>query len=656
MSANALASSVAFYHQEFIKLEQSSQQNPPALCVLNEELRFVLLNARMAQVCGLTVEECRGLTIRESNAVMAQSLDPIILHVVKEGTPLADLEIELMRQDGDELTVSSYWRISCVPLKSGAGMVRGVGIALRDITEQKLRETMQDERLKFETLLTTFSAEFVNVPASEVGRKIEHGLQKINEFLGFGRSSVWLFSPEDGRLYLTYSHALSGIKPPPAVIDDIIPVWVAMARKGEMFKISDVENLPDNQWREKKYCRDMGGIKSMLFIPLVVAGNVLGIISFASYGTERAWPDVFIQRLRLLGEILANALERQRAEQKIQEAFAEIEAVKRDLEAENLHLRDQVYLDHKNEEIIGQSEAVRLVMQQARQVAGTGSTVLILGETGTGKELVAKAIHSLSSRRERAMIRINCAALPPTLIEAELFGSEKGAFTGSTARQIGRFEAADGSSIFLDEIGELPLELQAKLLRVLQEGQFERLGSSRPVDVDVRVIAATNRDLGQQVKEGKFREDLYYRLNVFPLSLPPLRERAGDIPLLVWAMVKEFGAAFGKSVTSIPRKNMEALERYPWPGNIRELRNMVERAMILCNGPTLTIDVPDSTSASVAALLPLNEVERLHILAVLEKTGWRVRGRNGTAEILGMKPTTLESRMLKLGIRRRPVA
>lgn len=304
-------------------------------------------------------------------------------------------------------------------------------------------------------------------------------------------------------------------------------------------------------------------------------------------------------------------------------------------------------------EIIGQSDAIRKVLLRVEQVAATDSTALIFGETGTGKELIAKAIHKLSSRKERTMIKLNCAALPATLIEAELFGHEKGAFTGASARQIGRFEAANGSTIFLDEIGELPLELQAKLLRVLQEGQFERLGSPKPVDVDVRVIAASNRNLAQAVKEGKFREDLYYRLNVFPISVPPLRERQEDIPLLVWAMVKEFSAVFGKTIERIPKKNMDALERYFWPGNIRELRNMVERAMILNKGPILVIDLPESAAAAISPTLSFQDMERRHIISVMERTGWRIRGSNGAAEILALKPTTLDSMMKKLGIVRK---
>jgi formate hydrogenlyase transcriptional activator len=304
--------------------------------------------------------------------------------------------------------------------------------------------------------------------------------------------------------------------------------------------------------------------------------------------------------------------------------------------------------------LVGQSTAIRDALAQVDRVAATDSTVLLTGETGTGKELLAARLHRLSPRNSQVLVSVNCAALPAPLVESELFGREKGAFTGSLSRQIGRFEMANGSTIFLDEIGELSSEVQAKLLRVLEAKQVERLGSPKPVTVDVRVIAATNRDLEQAVREGKFREDLFYRLNVFPIRVPPLRERREDIPVLVWAFVDEFAKLFNKNIQSIEKESLEALQRYPWPGNVRELRNLIERAMIVATGPKLRIQLPagGGTSFSSAPSRRLEEVERQHILGVLEKCGWRVRGAHGAADQLGLKPTTLEARMAKLGIRR----
>ncbi len=314
---------------------------------------------------------------------------------------------------------------------------------------------------------------------------------------------------------------------------------------------------------------------------------------------------------------------------------------------------EDVRRTHVFHKIIGRSDAIHKILNQVEQVAPTRATVLIQGETGTGKELLAEAMHQLSARQGRAWMKVNCAALPSSLVESELFGREKGAYTGALTKQIGRFEAAHGGTIFLDEIGDLPLDMQTKLLRVLQDGQFERLGSVQTLTADVRVIAATNRNLFHEVHEGRFREDLFYRLSVFPLTMPPLRERLEDIPLLVWSFVKEFGQAMSKTIVRIPPPMMEALQAYDWPGNIRELRNVIERAMILTQGESLHIDPPRNATAGVSLLsMTLEEVERRHILSVLAHTGWRVRGQNGAASILGLKPTTLESRMKKLGIRR----
>jgi PAS domain S-box-containing protein len=340
-----------------------------------------------------------------------------------------------------------------------------------------------------------------------------------------------------------------------------------------------------------------------------------------------------------------------RTEEELRRALAELDELRRRLELENASLRQDIA--RRPEEIVGDSPAIQRVLTQVEQVAATGSTVLLLGETGVGKELVARAIHQGSARQGRLMVKVNCAALPSTLVESELFGRERGAYTGALTRQVGRFEAADGSTIFLDEVAELPTELQAKLLRVLQDGQFERLGSTKTIKVGVRVIAATNRDLAREVRAGRFREDLFYRLNVFPIHVPPLRERRQDILPMVWAFVREFEATMGKRIEMIPRKRADALVAYPWPGNVRELRNVVERAMIVSPGATLLVETPALEGPPPPqSATRLDDVDRRHIVAVLETTGWRVRGPQGAATRLGLKPTTLEARMAKLGIRR----
>ncbi len=343
---------------------------------------------------------------------------------------------------------------------------------------------------------------------------------------------------------------------------------------------------------------------------------------------------------------------RKQMENQLRERLEEIEGLKRQLEQENIYLRDEIMLQHGHDEIVGRSPAMKQALAQVEQVAGTDATVLLQGETGTGKELLARTIHRLSNRKDRSLVTINCAALPPTLIESELFGREKGAYTGALTRMAGRFEVANGSTLFFDEIGELTPDLQAKLLRVLEEGQFERLGSTKSLQVDVRIIAATNRDLAKEVAAGRFRRDLYYRLNVFPISIPPLRERTEDIPPLVWAFVRKYEKQLGKRIDHIPRKRMEALQRYPWPGNARELRNIVERAMITTSGGTLILSPPLPAFETISTSGSLEDVERNHILDVLVKTGWRITGKGGAAETLGMKRTTLQSKMKKLGIKR----
>lgn len=348
--------------------------------------------------------------------------------------------------------------------------------------------------------------------------------------------------------------------------------------------------------------------------------------------------------------------ELERANDELKTALKENDHLKEQIQQENIYLKTEI-AGHKDAgQIISDSAAMQEVLNHVQQVAPTMASVLIIGETGTGKELLATAIHQASPRKDRAMIRVNCAAIPSALLESELFGREKGAYTGALSKQIGRFELADGSTLFLDEIGELPLDAQVKLLRVLQEKEIERLGNPKPIKIDVRLIAATNRNLSHEVAEGRFREDLYYRLNAFPVQVPPLRMRKQDIPKLVETFTHEFAKAMGKTIQGVSKASMQSLCNYDWPGNIRELRNVMERAVILANAPVLKVDIP--TNQMTTTTFPKNDsvlledVERAHILQILDACGWRVSGQNGAAQRLGLKPTTLESRMSKLGIRR----
>jgi formate hydrogenlyase transcriptional activator len=353
---------------------------------------------------------------------------------------------------------------------------------------------------------------------------------------------------------------------------------------------------------------------------------------------------------RIVGasKIARDISEAMRAQEDLQKSYAEIKQLKEKLQAESIYLQEEIKLSGRYLEIVGQSKALRQVLSKVEQVAGTDSIVLITGESGTGKELVARAIHAQSKRKDQVMVKVDCASLPPTLIESELFGRERGAYTGALTRQIGRVETANGSTLFLDEIGELGIDVQAKLLRVVQDGEFERLGTAKTIHANIRIIAATHRDLAERVKNGTFREDLLYRLNVFPIHVPPLRERPEDIPLLVTAFLREFEKRMGKKIPIVPSRVMEELRHYPWPGNVRELRNVIERTVIITEGERLKLQLPKASL--VATTRTLKEAEAQHIRSILEKTSWRIKGPAGAAMTLGMKPSTLFSAMRRLHI------
>jgi formate hydrogenlyase transcriptional activator len=389
------------------------------------------------------------------------------------------------------------------------------------------------------------------------------------------------------------------------------------------------------------------GVRSVLCMPLVTHDRALGTLSLASLregAFQQGDVDLLFQVAAQVAIAVENAL-----------AFQQIAELKNKLAEEKLYLEDEIRSEMNFEEIVGESPSLRAVLKQVESVAPTDSIVLIEGETGTGKELIARAIHNLSPRREHTFVKVNCAAIPSGLLESELFGHERGAFTGAITQRIGRFELAHRGTIFLDEVGDILHELQPKLLRVLQEQEFERLGSTRTIHVDVRVVAATNRDLGQMVAERTFRSDLYYRLRVFPLVMPPLRARQEDIPTLVRYFVQKYSRLMNREIETIPAESLDAMVRYPWPGNIRELENLIERAVIVSPGPVLRVplgELKTPVDPSQGDLLTMQAAEREHILKALEASHWRLAGPTGAASRLGMKRTTLQSRMKKLGISR----
>jgi formate hydrogenlyase transcriptional activator len=639
--------------------------------------------------------------------------------------------------------------------------------------------TELEEQLRFERLLSDILADFVALSSDQVDGAIQSALQKIVEAIGIDRSTLFQFtSGQDMNAILTHSWCLPGLQSHVLGISggQYWPWFYKKILGGEIIRFTSIDELPLEAVVDRESLINTGQ-KSNISIPLVSGGELLGVLAFGTVIAEREWPDMLVDRLKLIAQVFANALARKRTDQALREseerldlaassagaglwildlgtgnfwatdkarelfgyakdeeinfetllhtihpddrehvrgaveqsirgkanfnveyrialrdervcwiisrgrpyfsasgdpervmgvsmditerknteeslhkAYDEIRQLKNQLEAENIYLRKEVSRGFEFEHIIGRSAAIMEVLRQTEQVAATDATVLLSGETGTGKELIAQAIHSRSKRHGRFMVKVNCASLPDALIESELFGREKGAYTGALARQIGRFELADQGTLFLDEITELPLELQAKLLRVLQNGEFERLGSPKTIRVNVRLIAATNRDMAEAVRSGRFREDLYYRLNVFPIKMPPLRERMEDIPLMVQAFITEFCEKMGKKIQAVPKKTIEALQLYSWPGNVRELRNVIERGVIVSSGSSLQVLLPQAPAGASFQNKTMEETEYQHIMDVLSRTGWRIKGTNGAATLLGLKPSTLYSRMNKLGI------
>jgi chemotaxis protein methyltransferase CheR len=395
-------------------------------------------------------------------------------------------------------------------------------------------------------------------------------------------------------------------------------------------------------------------------LPLNAGDEVVGGMTVTRTEEQRAWSEQDVSDVNVIAEILANFIMRLKSRRALDEAMASLQEATQRLEAENIYLREEIELTHGFDDFVGQSQSVMRCLQLVEQVAPTMAPVLIMGETGTGKELIARALHDLSDRKDRPLVKVNCAALPANLVESELFGYEKGAFTGADSAKLGRFDLADGSTLFLDEIGEIPIELQAKLLRVLQEGEFERLGGSKSVRVDVRLVAATNRNLYEAVDQGSFRSDLYYRINTFPIDLPPLRDRGDDIQLLAEHFVKLHSQRLGRNVSEISSEMMHQLRVYRWPGNVRELEGIVQRALISSQGEVVELAEPliehfddgDSPRIIASTIADLKLVEREHILAVLEATNWKISGPSGAASQLGLPPSTLRSKMKKLSIAR----
>ncbi len=500
----------------------------------------------------------------------------------------------------------------------------------------------KNERLKL--LLDLNNAVVSNLELRDLLRAISAGVRPVMQCDGVG---VSLLDSESGQLQL-YALDFPGSK---GFIREEILLPVEDSPAGSVLRTGQPLALNSRdlaQLDPPDRVAEAEGLKALCRLPLVSRNRVLGILGLGRL-QDHAFTQDDVDFLSQVASQVAIAVENALA-------YRQIADLKDQLAQEKLYLEDEIRSEMNFEEIVGRSATLRRVLQQVETVAPTDSTVLIYGETGTGKELIARAIHNVSPRRQNAFVKLNCAAIPTGLLESELFGHEKGAFTGAVSQRIGRFELAHRGTVFLDEIGEIPLELQPKLLRVLQEREFERLGSTRTLRTDARLIAATNRDLAAMVDQQKFRMDLFYRLNVFPVQAPPLRERQEDIPVLVRHFVQQFARRMNKTIDTIPSETMNVLVRYQWPGNIRELQNLIERAVILSSGPVLKVPIADLKARAMPAGTKnhetLEEAGRKHILAVLEETRWVLAGPSGAAARLGMKRSTLQFRMRKLGISR----
>lgn len=517
-----------------------------------------------------------------------------------------------------------------------------------------------EEISQFERLLTSISLRLEGVSGESVVPEIRWALEQVAAYFGVQRVLLTELREKSVGLPFFIYWSRPGIVPSsPETVAPLLDSWYYRTiQSGEIVRLSDVfEDLPPGCEAERIFCRRMG-IQSVLTVPLRFRGRVACVLSLNAVDAPITWNDRTVERAGAIGQVLANVIYRKQAEESLHQNLAEIQELKSRLEAETRYLREEVQLPGGFEEVVGRSAAFKVALGLATQVAPTDSTVLLQGETGTGKEVLANVIHRMSPRRDHPLVKVNCPAIPASLLESELFGHEKGAFTGADQTRVGRFEVADGGTLFLDEIGELPMEIQSKLLHVLQDRQFQRVGSHKTRTADVRIVAATNRDLGRALAEGRFREDLYFRLAVFPITLPPLRERREDIPLLAWAFIGRRQKALGRSIERIPSPAMDTLMTYSWPGNVRELENILERALILSPGKTLVLD----EALKMPSGHPLHESHRMddvardHIVGVLDRCSWKVSGPGGAAEVLGIHPNTLRSRMKKLGIVRYPRA
>jgi formate hydrogenlyase transcriptional activator len=618
------------------------------LSVLNSDLRYLAINDTLAAMNGLPAADHLGKTVREVLGDFADVAEPKLRHLLATGDAVHfEISTKLAHR-----TEAGHWILHYLPIRDGTGGVNRICAVVVEITAQrKLEESLKDVSGKLRKEMDRFQilSDVSTIMASESNLQqaflqISARIRRIlhHEYAGFEvhdpSSGLLIRQAEDFPLGkgLLSSRPISPHNSPGG----------RSLQEGRALIFSKSEMRGFDAEMTKSLLAE--GLQSLCCLPLLRPKRPLGVLVLGSTRLK-AFHKEDVGLLNQIAAQFAVALENHRA-------VAEIEALTNRLAEEKKYLEGELRSEGHFSEIVGDSPALKQVLDQAATVAPCDATVLILGETGTGKELIARAVHRLSRRKDGAFIKLNCAAIPTGLLESELFGHERGAFTGAISQKVGRMELADGGTLFLDEVCEIPLELQPKLLRVLQDQEFERLGSNRTIKVNLRLIAATNRDLAESIARHEFRSDLFYRLSVFPIRIPPLRERREDIPLLVRYFVRKFAARMGRPIETIPKETMKALSAWPWPGNIRELENLMERAVILSNGPALYVPLLELRREGPAGgPLPdhsLESAERDHILRVLREARGVISGRHGAAKRLGLKRTTLQSKMRRLRITR----
>ena len=618
------------------------------LCILDADFRYLAINQTLAVMNGIPAAAHLGKSVREMLGDFAELVEPQLKRVLDTQQPVLNLEISSTLYNRSE---PGHWIEHYIPIKDASGEVRQIGVVVIEVTEQKkleeslrsVSETLRDEKKRQQVMMEVSRALAAKSDVPQVFPQISAYLRRV---LRQEYAALALRDEKSGQLIRQSTDF--PLRMGPAASAEINPAKdpggkALLTREPLIFSKNEMLSFPatDHLLAE--------GLQSLCCVPLLRPKGPLGVLVL---GSTRA--DAFkTDDLTLLSQVaaqLAIALENART-------VREIELLRRRLEQDQHHLEGEARTQLHFEEIIGESPAVQQMLGQVAIVADSDATVLILGETGTGKGLIARSIHRASKRSERGFVALHCAAIPTGLLESELFGHEKGAFTGAVSQKIGRLELADKGTLFLDEIGEVPLELQPKLLRVLQDHEFERLGGTRTIKVDLRLIAATNRDLAKSVAQKEFRSDLFYRLNVFPVRTPALRERREDIPLLVRYFVRKFAREMDRNIESIPTETMNALVNWHWPGNVRELENFIERSVILTDGTALRAPLADlQTESTSSAEHSLEGAERELIIRVLRETGGMISGPAGAARRLGLKRTTLQSKMQRLGITRKDYA